>query len=325
MSEKPLVSICLLTYNHAPYIRRTLDGFLMQKTDYPLEIVIHDDCSTDGAQDIIREYVAQNPSLYNAILQKENQWSKIRDGVTELLIGAAKGKYILFCEGDDYWTDPLKLQKQVDYMEAHPNCSMCIHAVNVVNLSGDGKGDVVKTGEKHAHRGDYTFSPAEIIGSQAGTACTCSYCMRREHLLSWPAFYKAADVGDYPLSVLLSLKGDVYYMDELMADYLEMHEGSWSDMMYRDDKKLLAHARCMEQMMLLLEEYSGHRYTEAVEKQLLYAQYQVALLSHDYKKLTSARLRRVVREHHGLKERTKFVLKRFFPFLEGIRARKGNV
>lgn len=126
----PLVSICCLAYNHAPYIRQCLEGFVMQKTNCPIEVLIHDDASTDGTQDIIKEYEAKYPDIIKPIYQKENQYSK---GVKVSLVynfSRAKGKYIAMCEGDDYWTDPYKLQKQVDFLESHPDYVMCSHRFN---------------------------------------------------------------------------------------------------------------------------------------------------------------------------------------------------
>lgn len=123
----PCVSICCITYNHAPFIRQCLDGFMMQRTSFPIEVLVHDDASTDGTQDIIREYEAKYPDVIKPIYQKENQYSK---GVKVNLVynySRAKGKYIALCEGDDYWTDPYKLQKQVDFLESHPDYVMCSH------------------------------------------------------------------------------------------------------------------------------------------------------------------------------------------------------
>lgn len=122
-----IVSICCLTYNHAPYIRECLDGFLMQQVDFLIEIIIHDDASTDGTQDILREYQVKFPDLFHLILQTENQYSKGINIALEYLFPQIKGKYIAFCEGDDYWTDPDKLRKQVDFLEAHSDYSMCCH------------------------------------------------------------------------------------------------------------------------------------------------------------------------------------------------------
>ena len=123
--NKLLVSISCLTYNHAPYIKQTIDGFLMQKTNFDFEILIHDDASNDGTAKIIQEYESKYPNLIKPIYQKENQWSKGRKGSAVFNFPRAKGKYIAMCEGDDYWTDPLKLQKQVDFLEENEDIIAC--------------------------------------------------------------------------------------------------------------------------------------------------------------------------------------------------------
>lgn len=157
--SKPIVSICCLTYNHAPFIRQCLDGFLMQKLQAPsvspkggetgpnsvpfgegregagplFEILIHDDCSTDGTTEIVKEYAAKYPNIIFPLYESINQFTN--PDRTELLdffnYRRARGKYIATCEGDDYWTDPLKLQKQVEFMEANPEYSLCYHGADV--------------------------------------------------------------------------------------------------------------------------------------------------------------------------------------------------
>ena len=114
--EKPIVSICCITYNHVKFLVDCIDGFLFQKTKFPIEILIFDDASTDGSQEIIKKYAEQD-SRITTFLQSENQWSKQRYGFIDWLFPSAHGKYIALCEGDDYWTDPFKLQKQVDFLE----------------------------------------------------------------------------------------------------------------------------------------------------------------------------------------------------------------
>lgn len=123
--DSPLVSICCITYNHGPYIRDCLEGFVMQQTKFPFEVLIHDDASTDNTADIIREYEAKYPEIVRPIYQTENQYSK---GVRINLVynfPRARGKYIAICEGDDFWCDPHKLQIQFDFMETHPDYSAC--------------------------------------------------------------------------------------------------------------------------------------------------------------------------------------------------------
>ena len=129
---EPLVSICCLCYNHEPYIRECLEGFMMQKTNFAFEVLIHDDASTDKSAEIIREYEAKYPDIIKPIYQTENQYSK-GVGVTRVYqFPRAKGKYIAMCEGDDYWTDPYKLQKQVGFLEANEDYSICSHRYKIL-------------------------------------------------------------------------------------------------------------------------------------------------------------------------------------------------
>ena len=119
-STEPLVSVCCITYNHVSYISEALDSFLMQKTNFPFEILVHDDASTDGTNKIILEYTEKYPGIIRAVIQTENQYSKAGLIAHRFLFPKAKGNYIALCEGDDYWTDRAKLQKQVQFLEDHP-------------------------------------------------------------------------------------------------------------------------------------------------------------------------------------------------------------
>ncbi|MBP5371341.1 MAG: glycosyltransferase [Bacteroidales bacterium] len=133
-----MVSICCLVYNHEPFLRECFEGFVMQQTTFPIEILVHDDASTDHSADIIREYTAKYPDLFKPIYQAENQYSKGVD-VLSINIKRAQGKYIALCEGDDYWTDPLKLQKQVEFMENDINNEyvLCFHDSTMIDKDGN--------------------------------------------------------------------------------------------------------------------------------------------------------------------------------------------
>lgn len=126
-SQPLLVSIRCLAYNHEKYIRETLEGFVMQKTNFRFEAIVHDDASTDATAELIREYAEKYPDIIKPIYETENQYSKKDGSLFRISHEACKGKYIAFCEGDDYWTDPYKLQKQVDFLESHPDYVMCSH------------------------------------------------------------------------------------------------------------------------------------------------------------------------------------------------------
>ena len=123
--SKPLVTIICTVYNHEKYIKETLNGFLLQRTSFPFDIIVHDDASTDGTAAIIREYAEKYPGIIKPIFETENQFSKHDGSLGKIMKEACKSKYIAMCEGDDFWTDPYKLQKQVEFMEAHPQCSLC--------------------------------------------------------------------------------------------------------------------------------------------------------------------------------------------------------
>jgi glycosyltransferase involved in cell wall biosynthesis len=116
-----------VVYNQAPYLRQCLDGLVSQKTTFPYEIIIHDDASTDGSVDIIREYLNRFPDKIHAVFQTENQFSQKKEIWANYLIPKATGKYLTFCEGDDYWCDSNKLQLQVDFMEHNPDVTICYH------------------------------------------------------------------------------------------------------------------------------------------------------------------------------------------------------
>ena len=124
--EQPLmVTIRCITYNHEPYIRQCLEGFVMQKTNFRFEAIVHDDASTDGTAVIIREYAEKYPEIIKPIFETENQYSKHDGSLRRIMNEHTHGKYIALCEGDDYWIDPLKLQKQVDFLELNKEYSFC--------------------------------------------------------------------------------------------------------------------------------------------------------------------------------------------------------
>lgn len=129
----PLVTIHCLVYNHEPYLRQCLDGFVMQITDFPFEAIVHDDASTDRSAEIIQEYAGKYPDIIKPIFEAENQYSKHDGSIRRIMNEHTRGKYVAMCEGDDYWIDPYKLQKQVDYLESHPECVYSCHRYYVYN------------------------------------------------------------------------------------------------------------------------------------------------------------------------------------------------
>jgi len=134
----PLVTIRCLVYNHEPYLRQCLNGFVMQQTTFPFEAIVHDDASTDGSADIIREYAEKYPQIIKPIFETENQLSKHDGSLTRIMDEAMhpNSKYLALCEGDDCWTDPRKLQHQVDILENHPECTIVFSRVKTISKDG---------------------------------------------------------------------------------------------------------------------------------------------------------------------------------------------
>lgn len=219
---EPLVSICCLTYNHETYIKQCLDGFLMQKTNFPFEILIHDDASVDNTQNIIKNYELKHSDIIKPIYQKENQYSK-GIGVSRVYqFPRAKGKYIAMCEGDDYWIDPYKLQKQVDFLETHPEYVFSFHDSIILNQ---------RTGEKRMRIGDRQIDNTVDLNSLIiqNNIPTASIVFR--NFLDYaqlPDWIGKISKGDYGLCVLLAEEGPGKYLPEAMSVY-RIHEGGvWS-------------------------------------------------------------------------------------------------
>lgn len=218
---KPIVSVCCLTYNHKNYIRQALDGILMQKTEYPFEVIVHDDASTDGTTEIIREYEEKYPDIIKPIYQKENQYSKNPRVLKNFVYPKAQGKYIALLECDDYWIDPEKLQTQVKYLEEHLDCSGTFHAANWT------------TKEKFIRNDRHFEQECDIIPEQVilggGEYCmTGSLVFRAQYALDFPQFREMDEIGDYSLEILLPLRGKFHYFPQIMGVYRFEREGSWT-------------------------------------------------------------------------------------------------
>ena len=224
MKENIVVSICCQTYNHVNYIEECLNGFLMQKTNFKFEILLRDDASTDGTTEIVKKYSDKYPDIINPLIYNENQYQKgispFRDNVRR-----AKGKYIAICEGDDYWTDPLKLQKQVDFLETNQDYSMCFHHSKVIN-SVENYFFQLKNIEDREYSIDEIF---EIRLFQ--TASIVFKNFKDYNFLN----HKNVNSGDQILFLECAKNGKVRGMSDCMSNY-RLHAGSISISRIQDDE-----------------------------------------------------------------------------------------
>ncbi|MBA2860462.1 glycosyltransferase [Methanococcus maripaludis] len=261
-TDNPLVSISCITYNHEKYIEDALEGFLMQETDFPFEILIHDDASTDKTAEIIRKYEKKYPKIIKPIYQVENQYSK---GVKKIDYtfnhSRAKGKYYAICEGDDYWIDSKKLQKQVDYMEDNPECGLCFHAAEIFKVG------VGKVGHIVPYKKSGISTTEDIIYGGGGFMATNSILYKKSIMENPADFYFMSPVGDYPLQVLTSLNTYAYYINEVMSVYRRNVVGSWS---LRTKKISIEEKNRMNESICTLldniNKYSNYKYCKIIEK-----------------------------------------------------------
>lgn len=211
------VSILMITYNQESFISQAIDSVLMQKVNFDYEIVLGEDCSTDKTRNIVIDFQRRYPDKVRLLLREYNL------GMMNNFIHtfqALKGQYIAMLEGDDYWTDPYKLQKQVDLLESHPECAICFHDVEFVCEDQDTAGHVFKPSPK-------TISTIEDIIK--GNFIFTASCMFRNGLFeSFPEWYYSLGIGDWPLHVLNAQYGKIGYIDEIMAAHRVHRGGYWS-------------------------------------------------------------------------------------------------
>lgn len=214
---KPLLSVCLITYNQVNYIEEAIEGVLKQQVNFFWELVIADDYSTDGTREILAVYKKQYPEFIKLILQDKNVGpaQNFSD-----LINYPSSKYIAYFEGDDYWTDPDKLQKQVDFLETNSDFAICFHEIKV--LHEDGR-ELLYNNIKE----NRTFNFTDLALNNF--IATVSMVFRvYEHHNILPDWFKGFAENDYGLKLLNASKGPIYYIKDCMSVYRVHSKGIWS-------------------------------------------------------------------------------------------------
>ena len=261
-NDSILVSVLCPTYNQKKYIAQCLDSVLGQETDFAFEVIVKDDCSTDGTSDIIREYAERYPDRVRPLILEENYFSQGKTSVSFVrMFNMIRGKYFAVCEGDDFWTDPKKLQIQADFMEAHPDYSMCCHSSYLANEDGSLRTD--KFFRSGTESGD--LSTEKIISGWAmATNTVLIRTSSREEILV--PFQGKCVNEDYGMEVYAALKGKVYYLDRMMSAYRMNASGSITAS-YKVNPELLK-GRTFEfcNMLDRLNEYSEHRYDRVIRQ-----------------------------------------------------------
>ena len=264
----PMVSICCLAYNQKKYIKKTIDSFLSQKTSFDFEIIIHDDASSDGTQDIIRKYVEKYPDKIIPIFQKQNQYSKGVENSITFCYPQARGKYIALCEGDDYWCDDYKLEKQVTIFESNPECTFIFSNGYSYNEKNNEMTPFLPRREKERQIAEYSHFMNLGENLKFSFIPTASFIFRKETLNQLPEEFKIyCPTGDLRTRLYLIGQKKAYYFKDKMVVYRENTPGSvmasWeklnTDQAYKNFKSIL-------DMLERVNVYTNCEYLDAIRE-----------------------------------------------------------
>ncbi|MDW7657237.1 MAG: glycosyltransferase [Bacillota bacterium] len=277
----PLVSICCITYNHEAYIGDAIAGFIGQRLRFACEILIGEDCSTDGTRAVIKSWQDRYPGRIQLVTGDHNIGGRAN---AMRLRQLARGRYIATCEGDDYWTDPDKLQRQVDALEDNPGCSACFHAVAVVRPGGRPTGRILRPPGMNPEK---IYKADEIITLMGGVFHMSSALMRRDYLLDLPDFYRTCKVGDLPLTLVLADRGNFLFLDQVWSHYRVGVPGSAIRRFFGgaapDPSEALR--RSLLEAYEAFDQYSHQRYAAAVAAAMDQVRFQILLGKPDLKVL----------------------------------------
>ncbi len=303
---EPFVSILCNTYNHEKYIRDALEGFVMQKTDFPFEVLIHDDASTDTTADIIREYEKRYPDIIKPIYQTENQYSQGIIISKTFQYPRIRGKYSAICEGDDYWTDPLKLKKQIDALESHFDIDICACCTDQTNNG-------MPYGKSMPADKDCVIPVEQVIAGGGNFVATCSLVFRSEVLRN-PANFRNAFPYDYSQQIHGALRGGLLYLSDCMATYRIFGGGSWSAGYYSSREKRIETDKQIKDMLIQLDSETEGKYSDVIQYKIKENEFYALNNDYRFKEMLSPEYRDIYKKQ-SFKNRVKIYVRCLFPNL----------
>ena len=247
------ISVAVITYNHEHFIGRALASILEQRVNFQYEIVIGDDCSTDGTRAVLESFRHRYPDRIKLLLREQNMGG-LRN--IESTIATCRGQYLAMLEGDDYWIDANKLQKQADFLDTHPDWAMCCHRARFETGLGETEAEAFVYPAVSA--GPYTLE--DLL--RQNLVMTCSAVIRRDLMVPLPSSFSAIKAGDWPRYVLVSRHGKIELMNDVMAIYRVHPGGAWSSL------SRLAQLEDCTRMLETLDKYLGFEYTDTIRETL---------------------------------------------------------
>lgn len=328
MSESIKVSVCCIVFNHEKYLRQCLDGLLMQETNFDYEILVHDDASTDSSAGIIKEYENRYPDKIRPIYQTENQYSKGVRIAVKHIYPKCRGKYIAVCEGDDFWTDVHKLQKQFDAMESQPECAICTHTVCGVDEGGKPVGKLFP--DKPFPQGVTTSRDffRYLFSGESYPFHTSSYFFRNDCIRdilgeNCPSFIHTSGSGDVIHMLYLTYRGDVLFLPDKMSCYRMNSVGSWSSRMKANNTMRVRH---MEEFIRVLREFdvfTDHEYARWIDEDIARREFSVLKVNFRTKEM-KCNYPELYAKMSGV-EKLCYTVVQYFPFTKNLMNRVRNI
>ncbi len=266
----PEVSVCIQTYQQEELVRDCIEGVLSQETSFRFEILLGEDDSSDDTRNICKEYASKYPNLIRLFLHSRENNMTINGNPTGRFnflynILSTRGKYIALCEGDDYWKDPKKLQKQYEAMEENPDCSVCFTSSEILNvLDGRILGSEIYRPHNPAHKRKYSLEDG--ILHKGALMPTPSMFFIAEYLRNYPEWLNTSPMGDIPLTLYLGAKGEYLYLDEITCVYRRGVAGSWtSNMNYEKRRKTV---KSLISLFQTFDEYTNFEHHSLIKKEI---------------------------------------------------------
>lgn len=254
---KPKVSIVCITYNHEQFIKQALEGFVMQETNFPFEVIIHDDASTDNTAKIITDFQKKYPKIIKPIFQKENQFSKGKMPIVDFMLDKISGEYVAFCEGDDYWTDSHKLQMQVDFLDKHPECSICFHPVKIVWENTIKEAIIFPSEQERFGKTKLNFDDLSKRNFIQTNSVMYRWNLKKSE---WPQ--QEFLPCDYLFHLIHAKKGEIGFINKVMGVYRKHAGGIWNGVGTTEEWFIrcgVLHARFYQ---ILQEKFNMHKEIE---------------------------------------------------------------
>lgn len=290
--KNPNITVIVMTYNHKEYIAKALDSIFSQKIKIDFDVLVHDDCSNDGTFEILQTYQNKYPGKIRVIHQETRKFpiEGFNMMIFNHVVPHISSKYVAYCDGDDYWCDDLKLQKQYDFMEKHPEYSMCFHCAYQLRPNND-------MSSKWFIKDEGDIGLQDLLNDKPGIpVATSSLFVRSEVFKDFADWRKSYSIEDLPLYMTASIAGKIHRLKDIMCVYRQFSVGSWSSQNVGNTDRLISHQQNLINGAKLFDEQTNYKFHDLVINHIEGCDYRIAMLKHDLKSVFLKKNRRFVRQ-----------------------------